>query len=114
MLFQHALDPDIDRERSQPFIREKHHAICNLRPNAWQCAQLFSQLGIRQCRPRLEIRFTGADEHRRRTQSFRAIAKLTFAQLLLGTFGKSMRRRKRVYELTANPPSLPKSSAERK
>ena len=38
MLPQHALDPDIDRECSQPLIRKKHHAICNLRPHAWQRA----------------------------------------------------------------------------
>src|SRR6266576_1714585 len=46
MLPQHALDPDIDRECSQPLIRKKHHAICNLRPHAWQRAQLFSELGV--------------------------------------------------------------------
>ena len=38
MLPQHALDPDIDRECSQPLIRKKHYAICNLRPHAWQRA----------------------------------------------------------------------------
>src|SRR6266481_2241423 len=78
MLPQHALDPDIDRECSQPLIRKKHHAICNLRPHAWQCAKLFSELGIGQGRPSLEIRFAGADEPRCRTQVFRAIAKLAF------------------------------------
>src|SRR6266536_1810123 len=44
MLPQHALDPDIDRECSQPLIPKKHHAICNLRPHAWQRAQLFRSL----------------------------------------------------------------------
>src|SRR6266550_7744761 len=38
MLPQHAFDPDIDRECSQPLMRKKHHAICNLRPHAWQSA----------------------------------------------------------------------------
>jgi hypothetical protein len=38
MLPQNAFDPDIDRERSQPLIRKKHHAICNLRPHPWQRA----------------------------------------------------------------------------
>ena len=47
VLPQHALDPDIDRECSQPLIRKKHYAVCNLRSHAWQRAQLFSELGIR-------------------------------------------------------------------
>src|SRR5262245_46608265 len=47
MLPQHTLDPDIDRECLQPLIGKKHYAIGNLRPHAWQCAQLFSELGIR-------------------------------------------------------------------
>ena len=51
MLPQNALDPDIDRECSQPLIRKKHYAICNLRPHARQRAQLFSELGIGQRRP---------------------------------------------------------------
>ena len=89
MLPQHALDPDIDRECAQPLIRKKHHAICNLRPHAWQRAQLFSELGIRQRRPRLEIRLAGADEPRRRTQIFGAIAELAIAQLLLRSLRKS-------------------------
>ena len=56
MLHQYPFDPYIDRECSQPLVRKKHHAICNLRPHAWQGAQMFSQLGIGQRRPRLEIR----------------------------------------------------------
>src|SRR6185436_4338463 len=48
MLPQDALDPDIDRECSQPLIRKEHYAICNLRPNTRQGTQLFSQLSIRQ------------------------------------------------------------------
>ena len=99
MLPQHALDPDIDRECSQPLIRKKHHAICNLRPHAWQRAQLFSELGIRQRRPRLEIRLAGADEPRRRTQIFGAIAELAIAQLLLRSLCKSPRRSERVHEV---------------
>src|SRR6266550_9369150 len=78
MLPQHALDPDIDRKCSQPLIPKKHHAICNLRPHAWQRAQLFSELGIGQRRPSLEIRLAGADEPRRRTQVFGTIAELAF------------------------------------
>ena len=92
MLPQHALDPDIDRECSQPLIRKKHHAICNLRPHAWQRAQLFSELGIRQRRPSLEIRLAGADEPRRRTQIFRAIAKLAIEQFFFRSLCKSPRR----------------------
>src|SRR4029450_10935530 len=79
MLPQDALDPDIDRECSQPFIRKKHHAICNLRPHARQRAQLFSKLSIRKRQPRLEIRLAGADEPRRPAQVFSAIAKLALA-----------------------------------
>ena len=47
MLPQHALDPDIDRECSQPLIRKKHDAICNLWAHPWQHAQLLSKLGVR-------------------------------------------------------------------
>src|SRR5215475_984489 len=79
MLSQHTLDPDIDRECSQPLIRKKHYAICNLRSHAWQRAQMFSELGIRQRRPRLEIRLAGANQPRGRTQIFPAIAELTIA-----------------------------------
>src|SRR5215831_5185595 len=76
MLPQYALDPDIDRERSQPLIGKKHHAICNLWPHALQCAEVFPKLGIRQRRPRLEIRLAGTDATRRRTQVFYAITEL--------------------------------------
>src|SRR5438034_6624799 len=62
MLPQYARDPDIDRECSQPLIRKKHHAVCDLRPHPGQHAQLFSKRGVRQRRPRLEIRFAGADK----------------------------------------------------
>src|SRR6266480_2881098 len=75
---QHTLYPYIDRECSQPLIRKKHHAICNLRPHAWQCAQVFSEVSIRQHRPRFEIRFAGADEPRRLAQVFGAIAEFAF------------------------------------
>src|SRR4029077_15872383 len=109
MLPQHALDPDIDRECSQSLIRKKHHAICNLRPHAWQLAELFSKLGIRQRRPRLEIRLAGADEPRRLAQIFAAIAELAIAQLLLRSLRKSQRRSERVHEVIADPPLLPKS-----
>ena len=78
MLPQRPLDPDIDRECSQPLIRKKHHAICNLRPHAWQRTQVFSEVGIRQRRPRFEIRFAGADEPRRLAQVFGAIAEFAF------------------------------------
>src|SRR6476659_5850438 len=109
MLPPYSLEPDINRERSQPLIRKKHHAICNLRPHARQRAQLFSELGIRQRRPRLEIRLTGADEPRRRTQIFGAIAKLAIAQLLLGSLRNSTRRRERVHAVIVDPPLLAKS-----
>src|SRR5262249_23027734 len=78
MLPQYALDTDVDRERSQPLICKKHHAICNLRPHAWQRAQLFSELGIRQRRPSFEIRLTGPDQPGCPAQIFRAIAELAF------------------------------------
>src|SRR5262249_47953181 len=78
MLPQHTLDPHIDWECLQALIRKKHHAICNLRPHAWQRAQLFSELGIRQCRPRLEIRLAGTDTSSRGPQILRAIAELAF------------------------------------
>src|SRR5246127_2812754 len=93
---QHTLDPDIDRECTESFVRKKHYAICNLRPNAGQRAELCSKLDVRKRRPRLEIRFAGADESRRRVQIFGAIAKFAIAQLLLGSVCKSLRRRKRV------------------
>src|SRR5437868_5823500 len=35
---QDPLDPDIDRERAQPLVGKKHHAISNLRAYAWQLA----------------------------------------------------------------------------
>ena len=76
MLLQHALDPDIDWKCPQPLISKEHHAICNLRPHAWQRAQLFSELGIRQRRPRLEIRFATADQPRSRAQVFSAVPEL--------------------------------------
>src|SRR5512144_3047314 len=88
MLPQHALDPDINRECSQPFIRKKQHTVCNLRPHAWQRAQLFSELGIGQGRPCLEIRSAGADQPRRRTQVLGAIAELAIAQRLLRSLRK--------------------------
>ena len=65
MLLQYTLDPDINRECAQPLIRKKHNAVCNLRPHAWQRAQLFSEFGISMYRPRLETRWAGADEPRR-------------------------------------------------
>ena len=113
MLPQHALDPDIDRECSQPLIRKKHHAICNLRSHAWQRAQLFSQLGIRELRPSPEIRLAGADEPRRRTQIFGAIAKLAIAQLPVRSLRNSPRRSERVHELIVDPSLLAKSFPER-
>src|SRR5580765_1047136 len=113
MLPQHALDPDIDRECSQPLIRKKHHAICNLRPHAWQRAKLFSELGVRRCRPGFEIRLAGTDEPRRRTQIFGAIAELAIAQLLLGSLRNSPRRSERVHELIPDSPLLAKSFSER-
>ena len=113
MLPQHAFDPDIDRECSQPLIRKKHHAICNLRPHAWQRAQLFSKLGIRQRRPRLEIRLAGAEESRRLAQIFGAIAELAIAQLLLRSLCNSPRGSERVHELIADPPLFAKSFPER-
>src|SRR4030095_10027772 len=113
MLPQDALDPDIDRKCSQPLIREKHHAICNLRPDARQRAQLFSELGIRQRRPSLEIRLAGADQSRRRVQISRAIAELAFAQFLRGRLCKSRCRREHVNEVITDPPLLAKSSPKR-
>src|SRR5262249_58597218 len=44
ILPQYPLDPDVDRKCSQPLIGKKHHAICNLRTDARQHAQLFSEL----------------------------------------------------------------------
>ena len=113
MLPQHPLDPDIDRECSQPLIREKHGTICNLWPNARQRAQLFSELGIRQRRPSLEIRLAGADQSRRRVQISRAIAELAFAQFLRGRLCKSRCRREHVNEVITDPPLLAKSSPKR-
>src|SRR5262249_28226628 len=78
MLLQRALDPDIDWKCPQPLISKEHHAICNLRPHAWQRAQLFSELGIRQRPPRLEIRFATADQPRSRAQVFSAVPELAF------------------------------------
>src|SRR6266436_2282749 len=73
MLPQHALNPDIDRERAQALISKKHHAVCDLRPHPWERAELFSKLSISQRRPRLEIRFARADKPRCRAQIFGAI-----------------------------------------
>src|ERR1041385_7186688 len=113
MLPQHSFDPDINGERSQPFIRKQHHAIGNLWPHAGQRAESFSELGIGQSRPRLEIRLAGTNELRGRAQIFGAIAELTVAQLLLRRLCKLPGRRKRVHELMADLLLLAKSATQR-
>ena len=84
MLLQHALDPDIDRERAQPFVGEEHHAIRDLRADAGQLAERARKRFIGELAPLLEIGLATRDQPRRREQIFRAITERAFPQILLG------------------------------
>jgi hypothetical protein len=38
LLSQNPFDPDVDRECAEPLVTKEHHAICDLRSDAGQCA----------------------------------------------------------------------------
>ena len=65
LLLQHALDPDVDRECAQPFVREEHHAISNFGAYSGQIAKPGAQLSIRQVSPRLQVGFATHNPSRR-------------------------------------------------
>src|SRR2546426_11785273 len=62
---QNALDPDIDRERPQTFVSEKHHTISNLRAHARQLAKAFVKIEIGKRRPSVQINLAARDQARR-------------------------------------------------
>jgi len=43
LLFQDALNPNIDRKRAQPFVSEEHHAIGDLGAHPGQLAEARTQ-----------------------------------------------------------------------
>ena len=52
---QHTLYPDVDRERAQSFVSEKHHTISNLRAHARKLAEPLLKVVIGKNGPRFEI-----------------------------------------------------------
>src|SRR5439155_19927363 len=95
-------DPDVDGECARPLVGKKHHAICDLHSDSRQRAQVFSELGISQRRPRFEIRFARIYEPRSGAEVFRAITKRAFLQFRLRSSRDPLRRWKRANDVTAN------------
>ena len=109
---QDALDPDVDRESTQSFVGEEHHAIGYLGTDSGQLAKPLPQLVIWQRAPRLEICFPARHSLGRREEIFRAIAEPTIPQLFLRCARHVFRGREGIYVSLADAEAGTKTPAQ--
>ena len=96
-LLQDALDPNIDRERAQPFVGEEHDAVRDLGADSRQLAKMRAQQVIGQFPPLFEVRFAAGDESCRGQQIFRSVTQRARPQFPLGQFSDPIRRGEAVH-----------------
>ena len=56
-----ALDPDVDWERAQAFVGEKHYTVGHFASDPGERAKLVSQFFIGQASERFEVHFSAGD-----------------------------------------------------